>query len=228
MKFRSRRTARAAVAALAPLAAAALLACPASAHVKVSGVDVKRGGYGLLTFRVPTESDTASTTELRITLPSDTPLVSVATQPKAGWAVTVRKKDLPTPRTDDDGNKVTQYVAEVDFKATDPQAAIAPGQFDTFSISAGTLPDRDEVAFPTLQVYSDGTTVNWNERSADGTTEPQHPAPTLKLPKTDADTATAAGGDTTPAWPGWTGFGLGIGAVVLALAALVRARRRTP
>lgn len=112
---------------------------PALAHVEVSGIDATQGGEGVLTFRVPTESDTASTTELLVTLPDDTPILSVSTQPKPGWTATVKTKTLAAPQKDDDGNTVTQYASQVDWKATTPQAAIPPNQFDMFSISAGPL-----------------------------------------------------------------------------------------
>jgi uncharacterized protein len=205
--------------------AVALFAGSASAHVKVSGVDVTRGGYGLLTFRVPSESDTASTTRLAITFPSDTPLTSVSTKPKPGWTATIVKKRLATPLTDDDGNKVTQYVAEVDFTADAPDTGIPAGYFDTFDLEAGALPDKPEISFPTLQTYSDGSTVNWNEHSADGKSEPDHPAPTLEL--TAAQDTAASTAKTGPAsWTGWTGLGAGVAALVLSLVAVLRSGRR--
>ena len=46
-----------------------LSATPASAHVTVSSPDASAGGFGKLVFRVPTESETAATTKIRITLP---------------------------------------------------------------------------------------------------------------------------------------------------------------
>lgn len=160
----------------------------ASAHVKVSGIDATEGGYGVLTFRVPTESDTASTTELAVTFPDDTPIISVSTQPKPGWTVQVVKKSLPTPQKDDDGNEITQYVSQVIWKAQTPQAAIAPGSFDTFSVSAGPLPDKATLSLPAQQTYSDGTVVNWNEKTVSGQAEPEHPAPCSPSPPHPVDT----------------------------------------
>ncbi|GAB2668031.1 YcnI family protein [Gordonia jinhuaensis] len=172
---------RGVVALLATLVAALVVAAPASAHVRVDGTDVTQGGYGVLTFRVPTESDTASTVGLTITLPDSTPIVSVSTQPKPGWSAQVVKKDLATPRKDDDGNEITQYVSQVIWKADTPQAAIAPGSFDTFAISAGPMPESESITIPAAQTYSDGQVVQWNETSSDGKSEPEHPAPVLTL-----------------------------------------------
>jgi periplasmic copper chaperone A len=213
------------VAALAALG----FAGPALAHVEVSGIDTTQGGEGVLTFRVPSESDTASTTELRVTLPDDSPILSAATQPKPGWTATVTKKNLATPQKDDDGNELTQYVSVVDWKADTPQAAIPPNQFDMFNLSVGPLPRAATLSLPAQQFYSDGTTVNWNEKAADGQAAPDHPAPTLTLTAgTDSVApATAAAPASTPAWPGVAGLVVAIVAVLLAVANFALLRRKS-
>ena len=240
---RQRRWAlRAGLAGLGAVVATLAFAVPASAHVKVSGTDAVQAGSGVVSFRVPTESATASTTGLQITLPANTPFTSVDTQPKAGWTATVEKKPLPNPVPGEDGSTITQYVSQVDFKATSPASAIPPGQFDMFNLSVGPFPRAGSVSFGALQTYSDGTTVNWDEQSADGTTEPAHPAPVLKL-SPGGSAMSAAGvsmaGMTTgmtgqdsssgSSWTGIAGLVLGIVALVISAAALVLAltRRRT-
>lgn len=218
------------VAALTIVAAIGF-ACPALAHVEVSGTDTTQGGSGVVTFRVPTESDTASTTELLVTLPDNTPILSVATQPKTGWTATVTKKNLPSPQKDDDGNLVTQYVSQVDWKADNPQAAIPPNQFDMFNISVGPLPKQSTITLPALQTYSDGHTVNWNETAAAGQPEPDHPAPTLTLAANSTETNTASPGAAAtsgaPAWLGITALVIGVIAVLLSLGNLVLLRRKS-
>ncbi|HUO38895.1 MAG TPA: YcnI family protein [Mycobacterium sp.] len=210
--------------------AATGFASPALAHVEVSGIDTTQGGSGVLTFRVPTESDTASTTELLVTLPDSNPILSVATQPKAGWTATVTKKNLPSPQKDEDGNIVTQYVSQVDWKADNPQAAIPPNQFDMFSISAGPLPKQDSLTLPALQTYSDGHTVNWNEVAATGQAQPDHPAPVLTLTTSSTDTNAAPSSNAAqagPTWPGIVALIIAIIAALLGLANLVLLRRRS-
>jgi uncharacterized protein YcnI len=211
------------------------IAGPASAHVKVSGTDATRGGYGVVTFRVPSESATASTTELTVTLPSDTPILSADTQPKAGWTATVTTAKLAKPLKTDDG-ETTEYVSKVDWKANTPADAIPAGEFDMFNLSVGPLPDQASVAFPALQYYSDGTTVNWNEKSADGKTEPEHPAPVLELAAapgaaTSSDapsvTTTASGTTSGPDGFGIAGLVAGILGLIAGVIALVRSRRKT-
>src|SRR3712207_2976090 len=102
---RATRTARLRSIAVTASAAAALLLVPASgasAHVRVLPDTTAAGGFAQLTFRVPTESDTASTVGLRVELPTDTPLTSVRTKPVAGWSAVVERGPLPAP-VDRDG-----------------------------------------------------------------------------------------------------------------------------
>jgi periplasmic copper chaperone A len=159
-----------------------VLAAPAYAHVTVSSPDATQGGEAVLTFQVPTESDTASTTGLRVQLPTDTPFASVLVRPHPGWTFTTKTVRLAHPITTDDGDQVAQTMSEVDWRANSAATAIKPGEFDEFVISAGPLPEADTVTFKAIQVYSDGSQVNWTDVPAPGSTaEPEHPAPTLKL-----------------------------------------------
>jgi periplasmic copper chaperone A len=222
------------------LAAGLVFAGIASAHVKVSGIDAVQGGSGVITFRVPSESDTASTTGLLITFPSSTPFTEVDTQPKAGWTAKVITRPLAKPEHNDDGDLIKSYVYQVDFRATSKAAGIPPGQFDMFNLSVGPFPKAASMSFAALQTYSDGSTVNWDEQSANGA-EPEHPAPVLQLapaaasadaaaaPVASAATGDGAGDPSSPAWPGITGLVAGLVALVVSVVALAmaRSRRRT-
>jgi uncharacterized protein YcnI len=158
----------------------------ASAHVTVSSTDAAADGYGKVTFRVPDESDTASTVRVRVQLPTDHPFASVSYLPVAGWTATLTQTQINPPLTDDDGNQVTSAVSVVEFDAA-PGGGILPGQFQEFSLSVGPFPDADTLTFAALQDYSDGTEVAWIDPSVEGQPEPEHPAPVLSL------TASAAG-----------------------------------
>ncbi len=153
----------------------------ASAHVTVVAPGATQGGYAVLTFRVPTESATASTTGLKVQLPPDQPLASASVQPKPGWAIKVTKRKLDTPIKTDDG-EIGEAVSEIEWTATSSAGGIKPGQFDQFLISVGPLPKAPIMVFKAIQRYSDGNQVAWIEQAAAGsTTEPAHPAPTLTL-----------------------------------------------
>jgi uncharacterized protein YcnI len=207
----------------------------ASAHVSVSSPDAAAGGYGKVTFRVPNESDTASTVKIRVQLPKDTPLASVSTQPVPGWTASTTKAPLNPPVKDDDGNTVSEAVSVVEFDAA-PGGGIGPGEFQEFSLSGGPFPDADSLTFPVVQTYSDGTESAWIEPTVEGQAEPEHPAPVLSLtadpaaaPSSSAATATHVHTATTNQ-PAGVALFLAILALVVAIAGVVlglRAARRT-
>src|SRR3954468_14597415 len=185
--FFSRLAVVAATAATVVLASAGL----ASAHVSVSSPDASAGGYGKVTFRVPNESDTASTVKIRVQLPTKTPLASVSTMPVPGWTATTTKAPLNPPVKDDDGNTVSEAVSVVEFDAA-PGGGIGPGQFQEFSLSGGPFPDAASLTFPVVQSYSDGSETAWIEPTVEGQPEPEHPAPVLTLAAAAADETPAA------------------------------------
>src|SRR6266496_3567413 len=116
---------RLAIAVSAMLAAMLALAAPASAHVTVSAPGAARGGSdAVITFRVPTECDTASTTGLQV-------------RPIPGWTHTQKTVKLAEPISTDDGD-ITEAVAEIDWTAT--AGGIKPGEFGEFVVMADPPP----------------------------------------------------------------------------------------
>ncbi|GAB3955100.1 YcnI family protein [Micromonospora vulcania] len=189
---RIRRTASAAAALAFTAVATAVLgfAGPASAHVTVNPKEAVQGGYGRFAFRVPNESDGASTTKLEVVLPENAPVGSVSTMPVPGWTVAVEKRKVDPP-IDVHGSQLTEAVAKLTWTATG-DAAIKPGQFQEFPVSLGPLPKVDTMVFKTLQTYSDGNVVRWIQEPTPGA-EPEKPAPVLTL------TAAAPSGSPAPA-----------------------------
>ena len=228
--------------AAAAAATVGLTALPALAHVSVSSPGATQGGFGVVTFRVPTESDTASTVGLKVQLPADAPLAFVSVQPKAGWTHTVTRAKLPTPVRGEDGEQVTDYPAQVEWRITPGAAGVKPGEFDEFRLSVGPMPKQESITFKAIQSYSDGKDVAWIEEQAEGGTEPEHPAPVLELAAAGAEDAASAGtaGAATPSVAqtyGGAGEGSVTGAYVLGGAGLLAGlaalgltltRRRTP
>jgi uncharacterized protein YcnI len=221
-------------------------AASAQAHVTVDPTQATQGGVTRIAFRVPTESDTASTTKLDVFLDADHPVASVATMPVPGWTVTVVTKKLATPLTDDDGNQITEAPSQITWTATG-DAAIKPGQFQEFPVSLGPLPKANQLVFKILQTYSDGTVVRWIDATTPGQAEPEHPAPVLNLAAAGADTAstastasgpsaaspapapaaTSSGGNGVPIGLGVVGIVLGLAGLVLGALAYGRTRRPT-
>lgn len=190
---------------------------PAWAHVTVSSTDAMQGGYAVLTFRVPTESATASTTKLQVQFPAETPIASVLVKAQPGWSFTTITSKLAKPVTTDDGDSITDGVSEIDWSADSPEDAIKPGEFGEFQVSAGPLPKVSTLAFGALQTYSDGTVVAWNQTAAPGSSvQPDHPKPALTLSAPGKVVA-------APAASRPQGGGSDTGALVLAIVALVLA-----
>ena len=153
---------RAAVVAGAVAALTLVIAAPASAHVTVSSANAAQGGYSKVTFRVPNESDTASTTKLEVNLPIQAaPVASVSVRPVPGWTAVTEKAKLDKP-LEAHGTQITEAISKITWTAS-ADAAIKPGQFQEFDVSLGPLPKVDQIVFKALQTYSDGEIVRWIE-----------------------------------------------------------------
>jgi periplasmic copper chaperone A len=219
------------LAILAATVTATLVAtvAPAFAHVTVSAPGATPGGSDqVITFRVPTESDTASTVGLTVQFPTATPMASVLVQPQAQWVNKETSVKLSTPIKTDDGD-ITDAVSEVAWTLAAGAKGIAPGEFGEFVVIAGQLPDAPSLTFKAIQTYSDGTTVSWIQTEAPGSTaDLDHPAPVLTL--TAAATAPTAQASSHSNSSQTVAVILSIVALVVAVLALALAfvRRRSP
>ena len=142
----------------------------AAAHVHVDAPGAVAGtGPVTLEFSAASEA-TAGISAMHTQLPAGiSPAdVSLASGP-AGWALT------PTPGG---------------FEVGGP--ALPSGQDAVYAVTVATLPAGvTELAFPTVQVYADGTEDAWIEPEVPGGPEPELPAPVL----------TVAPGAATPPTP---------------------------
>jgi len=192
----------------------------ASAHVTVNPNTATPGSYAKLTFRVPTESATATTVKLTVKLPTDHPFPSVSVMPVPGWSTKVTTSALNPPVTEGRFN-LTEAVSSITWTADDG-VGIKLDEFMEFSISVGPVPDVPSMTFPADQTYSDGSVVSWNQIAKPGSTaELDHPAPVL--------TIGAASTDAGPSGISWIALILGIVAVALgavAVAVAVTSARR--
>ena len=170
-------------------------AAPALAHVTVAPASADKGATDVqLTFRVPSEEDSA-TTKVQIALPTEPPLVGVLAQPVPGWTAKVTTQHLATPIQTDDG-PVSDIVTNVTWTADNAAAGIQPDSYQGFDILAGSLPDQgNEVVFKAVQSYANGDVVNWVDPVTEGGPEADDPTPILTL--TAGDTSGHAGGTST-------------------------------
>ncbi|MET9298782.1 YcnI family protein [Micromonospora aurantiaca] len=233
--IRLRRSATVAALTLTAVATAVLgVAGPASAHVTINPAEGTQGGYGRFAFRVPNESDTASTVKVEVNLPENAPVGSVSTMPVAGWTVAVEKRKVDPP-IEVHGSQLTEAVSKLTFTAA-PNGGVKPGEFQEFPVSMGPLPQADTMVFKVLQTYSDGNVSRWIEEPTPGAEEPENPAPVLKLaaaaPASSAASAPAAAADDDDDDDGSGGAtALGVAGLVaglggLALGGLAFARTR--
>jgi uncharacterized protein YcnI len=208
----------------------------ATAHVTAGSTDATAGGFGEITVRVPNERPDSSTVSLRVQLPTDTPLAFVSVKPVSGWTATTETTQLDPP-VDVEGSQISEAVSQITWTADTPDAAIAPGEYLSFSISGGPLPEAESLTLPAVQVYSSGEEVAWIEPSVEGAAEPEHPAPVLSLaaaetggPDTTATTPAAGSGDEATSGLAVTALVVGITGLLAGLAGLVLAlgaRRRS-
>ncbi len=211
-----------------------LLPVAAQAHVRVSADNHTAGSYSALTFRVPNESDQASTVKVAVDLPQDTPFLYVSTKPVSGWRADITEATLPAP-VDASGTTITKAARTVTWTAAG-DTAIKPGEYQEFSISVGPLPTAGTVMLPATQTYSDGEVVKWDQPETPGGEEPESPAPALVVTAaaesgTPAPTVAPSTGPAaaTPSGSDGVARGLAAGALAVAAAALVVAlvgRRR--
>ncbi|MFB7243138.1 hypothetical protein CW362_29505 [Streptomyces populi] len=180
------------------LATAGVLAAAgaAFAHVTVHPESYAKGATdGLLSFRVPNEEDTASTTKVQIFLPTDHPVLGVLVTPQAGWTARATTVKLKKPVKTDDGT-ITDAVSEITWTG----GRIRHGEFQDFQVAFGQLPDdTDQLTFKTLQTYSDGKVARWIEQAQKGAEEPESPAPVLALTAKGAGEEPASAGTGTGA-----------------------------
>lgn len=190
------------------------LAGAASAHVTANPGTAQQGGYAKISFRVPNERDTASTSQLEVNFPAGHPIASVETRAVPGWTATVQKVKLDKPIKTDDGE-----ISEVVSKITWTGGKIPPGSFEEFDVSLGPLPtDTEQLVFKALQTYDNGEVVRWiDPPPAQGAAEPEHPAPVVKLTPANATQAAVSTTGEAPSSTGKWGVVLGVVGIALGL-----------
>jgi periplasmic copper chaperone A len=221
----------------AALAMTLLTGGVAFAHVTADPGTAIKGDRATVAFNVPTESDTAATVGFQVTLPADHPIAEVRTTPMPGWTERVKKTRV-NPPIESEGERVNEVVSTITWTAQ-PGNRIGPGQFATFQVSMGPLPqDADQLIMPAVQIYDDGKAVSWDQPRIPGAPEPAHPAPVLTLVAASGAAATTGHNQhgSTTATPGTTETSsdntarwlAGAGLLVGALGLMAGLRRRRP
>jgi periplasmic copper chaperone A len=172
------------VAALASL----VLPAAAAAHVTVQPGEVPAGGFARLDVRVPNERDDAATERVEVQMPDG--FLFASYEPVEGWDTEIEMERLDQP-IEEHGEEITEQVRTVTWTATDPEAAIQPGQFRDFGLSVGMPEDAgagDTLTFPALQTYDSGEVVRWI-----GPPDAEEPASEVTLTEAEEEHGAASG-----------------------------------
>jgi uncharacterized protein YcnI len=188
-------------------------ASAAWAHVRVSPEEVPADSFQVLTVRVPTEKE-IPTTGVRVEVPEGFTVSRV--QPVPGWDYELEEEG--------------GVVRAISWSGGE----LGETEFQEFPIQARTPEETGEYAWSAFQTYEDGSVVEWI-----GPEDAEEPASVVEVVAADgaeadghgsaaqgADTAAQeTGGGFTPA-AAYGGLGLGALALVVAVLALLAARRK--
>jgi hypothetical protein len=149
------------------------------------------------------------------------------------------------------GAEVTEAVGKITWTAS-PGIRINPGEFQEFEVSAGPLPETDQLVMPATQTYDNKKVVAWDTPMTEGGEEPEHPAPAIALIPADeaadhhgggaasdpgsaaaegteshdvANAATVSADDSTARWLGGAGLIVGALGLGFGVGATLRARK---
>jgi periplasmic copper chaperone A len=171
---------------IAAVAAILVIAPAAAAHVTLNPPEWEAGGFARFAVRVPNERDTADTTRVTVKFPEQ--VLSASFQPVEGWQRTVKMARLDQP-IEEEGERITERIDTVTWSG----GRIRPGEFQEFGVSfqVPEVEPGNELAFPSLQRYSNGEVVRWI-----GPPDADEPAPIVTVLEPAAEEEGAA---ATPA-----------------------------
>lgn len=175
----------------AAVAGALVLASAAMAHAKVSPPIVQKGTDNVFTVAVPTESETATTTTVELTVPEGFGIDAV--MPAPGWKIDAQKT----------GSGENADITKITWSG-----GKLPSDEATDFEFVGGADSAKSYTFGIRQTYSDGKVVDWaGPESSDA------PAPVVEA-------RSSLGGGGTPLAT-WIALVLGAVGILIGLVALV-------
>lgn len=186
-----------------------MMAGVAYAHVVVSPEEVPAGDYQKLTVSVPTERE-VPTTDVRVEVSDGFEVLGV--RPEPGW----------TYDFEEDAGIITAI--------TWSGGEIEPREFQEFTIQTRTPDEGGEFAWNAFQTYENGEVVEWTgpegseEEASVVTVAGGAEASGDGAPKQEESSTEASSGAFTPV-AAYSGLGVGVLALIVALVALLRGRK---
>jgi uncharacterized protein YcnI len=175
----------------AALVTALVVTSAAMAHAKVAPPIIQKGTDNVFTVAVPTESESASTTMVELTVPEGFGVDAV--MPAPGWEI----------RTETTGSGESAEITKVTWSG----GSVPPERSTSFEF-VGEAESAEDYSFEIRQTYSDGEVADWN-----GPEDSDTPAPVV-----EAKDSLGGGGTSTITW---IAVILGAVAIVLSLVALM-------
>jgi uncharacterized protein YcnI len=156
-------------------AVAALLLVPsvAAAHVTLQPPEWEEGGFARFDVRVPNERDNAATTEVTVRFPDE--VIEARVKPTPGWEYEIEMAPLDQPIEEEGEEPITEKIDTITWRG----GRIEPGEFQEFPVSFQIPEDAapgTNLAFPSIQTYSNGEVVRWI-----GPEESDEPAPLVEV-----------------------------------------------
>jgi uncharacterized protein YcnI len=179
----------------AALLTALAVASEAMAHAKVAPPIVQKGTDNVFTVAVPTESETAATTMVELTVPEGFGVDAV--MPAPGWQIATEKT----------GSGESADITKITWSG----GSVPSEQATNFEF-VGAGESAQNYTFDIRQTYSDGTVVDWS-----GPEDSDAPAPVV-----EAKSSLGGGGTSTVTW---IALVLGAVGVVIGLVALMGGKR---
>jgi len=190
-------------AAAAVIAAVGILIVPAmaQAHISLHPNTVPAGAFATLDVRVPGEQEGAYVKEVDVLFPPG--FTGVDDEPVPGWTTKVIETKLATP-IKSDGETIDTEVSQIVWTWTGPLGQVNNSQFINFPLSLA-IPEDDAgqaLEFKTVQTYSNGQVVHWIDPSLTA----EHPSPRINVTAKGGVIEDVAGDEAGPA-AGQTGGG---------------------
>ena len=136
----------------------------AFSHAVLAESSATAGSYYKGAVRIGHGCDGSSTTGIKLFIPAG--FEGAKPQPKAGWAVTVKKAKLAEPYVSH-GKTISEDVVEIEWKANSKESALVDGAFDEFAFMT-KLPEKPGAKWlRVLQTCEKGQN-DWAEIPASG------------------------------------------------------------
>jgi hypothetical protein len=167
----------------------------ASSHAVLAESSATAGSYYKGAVRIGHGCDGSSTTGIKLFIPAG--FEGAKPQPKAGWAVTVKKAKLAEPYVSH-GKTISEDVVEIEWKANSKESALVDGAFDEFSFMT-KLPEKSGAKWlRVLQTCEKGQN-DWAEIPASGisTKGMKMPAALLNIQVEGSPASVFANGNVT-------------------------------